>query len=122
GSPNPTDWVEINFGVARHVDTAKLYFLDDGEKIIAPMDYELQAWDGAAWNPIPGQKRANEKPAGHRPEVVTFTPQDILKLRLVITHAKGGKSGLTEVEVWGDAVMPFVVAPPPAGNLAFNAK
>ena len=33
-----------------------------------------------------------------------------------------GKSGLTEIEAWGDAQLPLEPAPPPAGNLAYNPK
>lgn len=122
GSPNATDWAEIDLGAARRVDTVKLYFLDDGENVTAPANYELQAWDGAAWKEIAGQKRPQAPVAGHRPEMVTFPATAIQRLRLMLTHAKTGKAGLTELEIWGDAVTPYTPAPPPAGNLAFNAK
>jgi len=122
GSTHSTDWVEIDLGMPRRADTVKLYFLDDGGTITAPANYELQSWDGAAWKPIAGQKRSDAPPAGHRPETVTFPPTDLQRLRVVLTHAKNGKAGLTELEIWGDGVAPFTPAPPPAGNLAFNPK
>jgi hypothetical protein len=122
GSASPTDWVEIDLGMPRRVDTVKLYVLDDGEKVVAPANYELQSWDGAVWKAIAGQKHPEAPAAGHRPETVTFPATDVQRLRVVLTHAKTGKAGLTELEIWGDAVTPFTPAPPPAGNLAFNAK
>ncbi len=122
GSPNASDWVEIDLGIPRRVDTVKLYFLDDGAKIVAPEDYQLQTWNAGEWKPLPSQRRAGGHPAGHRPEITTFPAIDLQKLRINIIHAKSGKSGLTEIEVWGDAVNPFAPAPPPAGNLAFNPK
>jgi hypothetical protein len=42
------------------------------------------------------------------------------KIRAVLTHAAGGKSGLTEFEAWGDGDLPVTPAPPPKGNLALN--
>lgn len=35
-------------------------------------------------------------------------------------HDGSWRSGLTEVEAWGDAILPIATVPPPAGNLAFN--
>lgn len=122
GSPNPADWVEIDLGVPRRVDTVKLYFLDDGENVTAPAGYELQTWDGLQWKPAPAQRQSHESPVGHRPETITFPAADLQKLRVVFNHAKNGKAGLTELEIWGDAVIPFVPASPPAGNLAFNGR
>ena len=122
GSPNSSDWVEVDLGTPRRVDMVKLYFLDDGEKVVAPAIYELQSWDGAAWKTIADQNHPKTPPAGHRPETVTFPATELQRLRVVLTHAKNDKTGLTELEIWGDAVTPFAPAPPPAGNLAFNAK
>ncbi|MEZ0264037.1 MAG: discoidin domain-containing protein [Phycisphaerae bacterium] len=122
GSPSATDWVEIDLGVARKIDTAKLYFLDDGDSIVAPVSYDLQTWNGKAWVPLPAQPRHSERPEGHRPSVVTFPPTEIQQLRFLITHAPTGKTGLTEIELWGDAIKPYAPAPPPAGNLAFNPR
>ncbi|HYE18767.1 MAG TPA: discoidin domain-containing protein [Tepidisphaeraceae bacterium] len=122
GSTNATDWVEIDLGTPRKIDTAKLYFLDDGDKVVAPARYEIERWDGVAWRPLAGAKRSPEQPLGHRPNTVTFPPTEIQKLRVLLTHAPAGQAGLTEIELWGDAVQPYAPAPPPAGNLAFNPK
>jgi hypothetical protein len=43
-------------------------------------------------------------------------------LRVIFTHAEGAKTGLTELEIWGDARPPVVPAPPPLDNLATNAQ
>ncbi len=103
GSPNPTDWIEVDLGVARRVDTVKLYFLDDGEKVVAPQDYVLQVPDGSGWKPIASQKRAYEHPAGHRPETVTFPAMDIQKLRVVIAHAKDGNAFRSRATAGGES-------------------
>ena len=122
GSPNAADWVELDFGVARRIDTVKLYFLDDEEHVVPPASYTLEAWDGQGWKPIAGQSQTPEKPVGHRPNTITFPAADVQKLRVTFTHAAGGKAGLTELEAWGEGTLPYTPAPPPAGNLAFNPK
>jgi hypothetical protein len=122
GSPNAADWIAVDFGVPRSIDTVKLYVLDDGENIIAPASFSLEVSDGQDWKPIDARQRSPEKPAGHRPNTVTFATMQVQKLRITFTHAAGGKSGLTELEAWGDGTLPFTPAPPPAGNLALNLK
>ena len=120
GSPNASDSVAIEFGAKRSVHTAKLYFLDDGKGVVPPERFDLEYWDGKAWRPIPTQTRVPEKPTGHRANVIRFPALAVQKVRLVLHHADGGKSGLTEFEVWGDAKLPLAEPPHPAGNLAYN--
>jgi hypothetical protein len=122
GSPNDSDWVAVDFGTPRRIDTVKLYFLDDGEKVLAPADYTLEYSDGEDWKAIPGAKRALEKPEGHRANTTTFPAIDVTRLRATVHHAKAGKAGLTEFEAWGDGKLPYTPAPPPPGNLACNPK
>lgn len=120
GTPNKSDWLEVDLGTPRKVDTFKLFFLDDEKGVMAPASYEVEYFDGKAWAPIPGQKRSPAKPTGHLPNTVTFAPRDITKIRAVFTHAAGGFTGMTEVEVWGEGTIPYTPAPPKAGNLAYN--
>ncbi len=146
GSTNKEDWLAIDFGTNRRIDTVKLYFLDDraaplggtnsasptstGESgsssirtdIIAPASYELESFDGKAWRKIPNQKRRPSQPEGHRANTAQFPARDVTKLRVRFTHAKNARTGLTEIEAWGDAVEGYVPAPPPAGNIALGAK
>ncbi|HKD38572.1 MAG TPA: discoidin domain-containing protein, partial [Pirellulales bacterium] len=120
GSPHDSDWVAIDFGIKRKIDTAKLYVLDDGGKIVAPARIDLEYWTGDAWQTVPGQSRTPEKPTGHRANVIRFPEIETSKLRATLAHAAGAKSGLTEFEAWGDAVPPITAAPPPTDNLAYN--
>jgi len=120
GSPNATDWLEADLGVPRPLDTVKLYFLDDGEKIVAPVRFDLEYWTGQTWAAVPKQTRTPVQPTGHRANVVNFPTLNAQKLRIVFTHAPGGRTGLTEVEAWGELKGTFEVAPPPPGNLALN--
>jgi hypothetical protein len=120
GSPHESDWVVIDFGVKRKIHTAKLYVLDDGEKIVAPRRIDLEYWTGDAWRSAPGQSRTPENPTGHRANVIRFPAIETAKLRATLRHARGTKSGLTEFEAWGDAILPIAAAPPPTDNLAYN--
>jgi hypothetical protein len=120
GSTAAEDWVAIEFGTPRRIDTVKLYFLDDGTNVAAPAAFTLERREGNEWRPLPAQERSPAKPEGHRPNAVRFPPQEIQALRAVFKHASGRRSGLTEIEAWGDASGPYEPAPPPKGNLAIN--
>jgi len=120
GSTNRADSVEVNFGTARRLDTVKLYFLDDGTNVLTPASYALEYHDGKTWLPIPNQQRIPKEASGHRANTVQFAARDIAKLRAVFTHAKGGFTGLTEIEAWGEGALPYVAPPAKPGNLAYN--
>jgi hypothetical protein len=134
GSPNAADWIELDLGAPRKIDTVRLLFLDDerpadGKKpspdrapAVTPASYVVERWTDAGWRPIENAKRSPETPTGHRPNTLSFPPTDIQKLRFTFTHAAEGKTGLTEIEAWGDGTLPYTPAPPPAGNVAFNPK
>ena len=120
GTGNNSDWVTIDFGTKRVIDTAKLYFLDDGSDVAPPYTFDLQHWDGKQWVTIPSQKRNLERPTGHRANVAQFPAVEVTKVRAVFSHSRAGRTGLTEIEVWGNAKLPLPEPPHPAGNLAFN--
>lgn len=126
GSSNASDSVDIDLGLERTVQTIKLYVLDDSEltdsRVHAPEKIELSYWDGSEWQLINATEASDSVRVieGHRPYVVNVESLKARKLRATLTHARGYQSGLTEVEVWGDALLPLAPVPPPAGNLAFN--
>jgi len=129
GSTTKTDWLELDLGMPRRVHTAKLYFLDDEQGIVPPCEFTLEAWRDGTWQPLRSDSATKAEPAttaitkivGRRPTVVKFDEQDISKLRLVFTHAANGRTGLTELELWGNAIRPIVPAPAPQGNLAYRS-
>lgn len=120
GSPNTSDWCTVDFGMPRRLHTIKLYLLDDGKGIVAPARFALEFWDGKAWAPIPRQTRTPAAPTGRRANVIRFPELAVQKVRAVFTHAPGGRTGLTELEAWGDAHGTIAPAPMPTGNLAYN--
>jgi hypothetical protein len=121
GSARETDWVVLDFGVKRRIDTVKLYLLDDGEKVAPPEQMDLQSWNGKAWKTIPEQTRTPKRPTGRRANVLHFPVRETAKIRVVFTHRGKSRTGLTEIEAWGETKLPVAPAPVPAGNLAYNA-
>jgi F5/8 type C domain len=134
GSPNNQDWVILDFGTQRTIHTIKLYPLDDSGQpdptVVAPRKIEIEAWIDDAWRPIRSQNGvlgesptiAIDNPQGHRANSLRIDPIEVSKLRFTLHHQPEFKSGLTEIEAWGDARLPLEATPPPKGNLAYNPK
>jgi len=120
GSEHPEDWVELDFGIARPVESVTLYFLDDGDIIRPPERFALERWQDGRWEEIAGQRRVPEVPEGRRANTVTFDRIETTRLRLVLTHRAGASSGLTEIEAWTHAIPPFAEPVARSGNLALN--
>jgi hypothetical protein len=120
GSPNKADTLEIDFGVARRIDTVKLAFLEDAKDVVAPQRYGLEYYNGKVWHPIVPTKVAPAIPTGHRLNTVTFPACEMIKLRATFVHGKNGFTGLSEIETWGVGTLPYIPPPPRPGNLAYN--
>ena len=121
GSPNAEDWIEIDLGVPRELELARLYFLDDGAGVIPPAFARVEYFD-TDWRVL-GEAGGSDRPAiqGRRAESIAFEPLKAQRLRILLRHAEGGKSGLSEIELLGRATLPITAAPHPAGNLAWKA-
>ncbi len=102
GSPNPTDWLEIDFGGPKTFSRVELAIYDDGGGVRAPADYAVQYWDGSRWHDAEGQTKTPEKPAGGQANEVRFQPVTAAKVRVVFTHAGAARSGVSEVSVWAE--------------------
>jgi hypothetical protein len=101
-SPNPTDWIEIDFGAEKRVGRVDLSIYDDRGGVRAPASFTIQSWDGTAWRDIPGQTKTPETPVGNNINTVTFKPTRTRKIRAVFTHQAGSRSGVSEIEIWKD--------------------
>jgi len=119
GSPNAQDWYEVNFGTARTVDEARLYFKDSrpaNGTYRAPSAYQIQYLNGSTWTTVSSQVKTPASPAGNFNKV-TFTPVTAQRVRVLMTNASGSKSGLTEVKLFNRGG----VQQPPPTNLALSA-
>ncbi|MDX2036277.1 MAG: discoidin domain-containing protein [Isosphaeraceae bacterium] len=121
GSPNPTDEIILELGAPRLVHTLALAFLDDGIGVVPPASYRLEAIRGGRRFRIEHQENEPARPTGRRVNSVRFPEQPLERIAVVFEHAPGGRTGLSEIELWGDAKLPVAAAPPPAGNLARRA-
>jgi hypothetical protein len=101
GSPNATDWYELNFGQQRQAGEVRLYFRDDraGNRYRAPSSYQVQYWNGSGWADVAGQTRTPASPRANC-NVVQFTPVSTQRLRVLMTHAGGFRTGLTEIKAY----------------------
>ena len=121
GSGNQQDWLVLDFGVERPVETLKLYFLEDTTDVKPPARYEVQLWKAGTWVEAPGQRRSPEQPEGRRANVVAFQPITTSKMRVVLTHRPGASSGLSEIEAWADVPVPLAPPTAPVRNVAYGA-
>ncbi|MEN9668046.1 MAG: Beta-L-arabinobiosidase precursor [Planctomycetota bacterium] len=129
----------LDLGVPRRVDTLALFLLDDEPGILAgtadaavpgrdalpsdvraPQTISVETWNGTEWEPLPIMAQQPEHPEGHMANHIRFAPRDLQKLRIELEPRPGMRVGLSEVELWGEAILPLAPAPAPAGNLAFN--
>jgi hypothetical protein len=122
GSGSTADWVALDFGISRPVDSLALYFVDDGDAIKPPARFTVERWHEGRWEEIPAQRRFPEAPAGRRANTVAFDRIATARLRLVLTHRAGASSGLAEIEAWADAPPPFAEPADGSGNRALNRK
>jgi len=88
--------------------------------VLPPASYELEAWVGEAWRPVPDQHRSPEEPTGRRANTIGFPEQVTSRIRVVLHHAPGATSGLSELEAWGPGELPLPVASAAVENLAWN--
>ena len=86
----------------------------------APQTIAVETWTGTDWEPLPITRQLPQDPKGHMANHIHFAPRDLQKLRIELTPRSGMRVGLSEVELWGEAILPLAPAPAPAGNLAFN--
>lgn len=121
GIDRTSDWIIVDFGTPRPIDTIKLYLLDDGKKLSAPTDIKAEFFKNGHWQNFPNQVRQPTKPKGHRANVISFARLDAEKIRISMAHEKGHQIGLSEIETWGEATFPIAPPPSPSGNLAFGS-
>jgi hypothetical protein len=130
GSPNASDWVVLDFGVVRSLQTLKLFFLDDGDSrdtdVRVPKSLDVEAWVDDHWATVELPAALTSDPSkpsvlrGHTATEISLNAMRTSKLRVRLEHQPKFSSGLTEIEAWGEATLPLELVPPPAGNLAYN--
>ncbi|GLY07740.1 discoidin domain-containing protein [Actinoplanes sp. NBRC 101535] len=116
GSPNATDWLELNLGATRTVDEARVYLRNDRatNRYRPPSAYSVQYWNGTAW-----VTAATTTAPQSNYNKVTFAAVNTNRLRLVFTQPSGtAKTGVTEVKLYqrGTSRSPAAIRPSSAGT------
>ncbi|HWC80426.1 MAG TPA: NEW3 domain-containing protein [Pseudonocardiaceae bacterium] len=102
GSPNPTDYLGVDFGTAIPVDEIRLYTYDDtghGGAVHTPAAFTAQYWTGTTWADIPKQTDNPATPAANALNQITFPAINTSQVRIVFTKDAGAAVGVTELEV-----------------------
>jgi hypothetical protein len=102
GSPNATDWLEINFGAPKQINRIDLCLYDDHGGVQPPKSYSIQIWNGSEWQEIPDQVKSPTKPLGSSVNTVTFPKQTTTKFRVMFMNDGQARSGLTEIMAWNE--------------------
>jgi hypothetical protein len=105
GSPNPQDWLLVDFGHQTRFNDIKLYFYSNkafgsgGNTYREPAAYTVQYFNGSSWVDVPNQVTAPSTPAPNLNEV-TFKPIVASQIRVLMTRATGFAVGLKELQVF----------------------
>jgi hypothetical protein len=120
GTSGGTAWYQLNLGQQRSFDEVRLYFRDSrpaSGTYRAPASYEIQYLSGGNWQTVPGQVKSPSAPQANY-NLVRFPAVSAQQLRVVVSHAGGARTGLTEVQVYQRGGDP----PTQGGNLALSAS
>jgi hypothetical protein len=98
-SPNPRDWVAIDFGTRTTVRSIELYLYGDDRGIRAPRDYTIQIWNGSTWQDAEVRSRVPERPLASARNVIAIAPVETSRVRVVLEHDLPAFSGITELIV-----------------------
>ncbi len=101
-SPNETDWLEVDFGSEKEFARVELAIYDDRGGVQPPAKYEVEVWNGKAWQAVANAKKVPEKPTGSQFNEVRFDRVKASKARVVFTHAGKARSGVSELFIWAD--------------------
>jgi hypothetical protein len=99
GSPNLSDWVELDLGAQQRVGGIDVYLWGDDRGVTAPRSYAVEYWDGASWQAVTERERLPAEPATWARNTVSIAPVETSRLRLWFEHVLPGASGVTEIEV-----------------------
>ncbi len=105
GTPNASDWLQIDLGAPTRVNDMKIYFYSNkafgsgGSTYAQPTAYTLQYFDGTNWDNASNQALNPATPAPNYNED-TFTPATAQLWRVMVTHAASRGVGIKEVQLF----------------------
>jgi len=120
GSARGKEWLGVDFGTERAINTVKAYFLNDGAGVVPPKEYAVQYWTGDRWTSVPSARHTPDEPTGRRPNIVKFEELRTEKVRVVVRPRDGMATGITELEAWSETQPPLDEPADAGKNLAYN--
>ena len=100
GSPNETDWLEVDFGSPKEAGRVDLAIYDDRGGVQPPTSYTVQYFGGAEWKDAANQTRTPTVPTGSTLNTVRFDKVTASKVRILFVNKGKARSGVTEIEIW----------------------
>ena len=101
GTPNASDWIEVDFPGRRQVDWVELYLWGDGGGVKAPKSYRIQTWSGDRWVNARVTSQVPLRPQVSSVNTVRIKRVQTTKIRVVFQHDLPAATGVTELRVWG---------------------
>lgn len=112
----------VDFGTPRAISTLMLYLLEDEHdaegSVALPQSIRVSIDDQGSWKQL--TLLEGDTIQGHRPTQMDLDATPLSKIRIEMVPRANRTLGLTEIEAWGRNALPYPVAPPPAGNLAYR--
>jgi hypothetical protein len=99
GTPNDSDWVELDLGALKRVSSVEIFIYDDDRNTATPRNYRVQVWTGRAWRNARERSRYPALPLASARNVVRLVPVTASRIRVMFDHARPGVSGVTEIFV-----------------------
>jgi hypothetical protein len=99
-SPNPSDWVSIDFGEIKTIAMVDLYLYQDGRGLAAPRAYAIQFWDSGQWVDATVRGRHPASPTASALNRILVDPVETERIRVVFRHDPPTFTGVTELMVW----------------------
>ncbi|HTJ22889.1 MAG TPA: discoidin domain-containing protein [Gemmatimonadaceae bacterium] len=101
GSPNASDWLEVDFGAPRLVATVDLYLWGDERGVKAPRAVRVRYWDRSRWTDADVVNRQPDRPATRALNRIRLRPVRSSRIRVMFENDLPAASGVTELMVWG---------------------
>jgi hypothetical protein len=100
GTPNRTDWLQVEWQAPTRVSRAEVHFVGDGRSLAAPKSYLVQYWDGTRWQDVTDQRRLPVSPETSAMNTVWFAPVEASRMRVVLEHAAPSATAISEFRIW----------------------
>jgi hypothetical protein len=99
-SPNPSDWLEIEWDKVKEFGRVDLAIYDDRGGVQAPAEVVLYRDVAGNWEVIPQVQSSFKEPTGGQWNELRFPPVTSTRLKIEFRHRGQARSGVTEVMVW----------------------